>query len=549
MKKTLALFLFSFTFLISKAQDLKTNVENVKKYTKEVKLAKETINQELSNENGKSNALILKKTFTEAKGKSSSMEYHFDLGFFDISQLERSASKSEILVIIKTSDKLNAVQVLENGVLKNFTNAVEFHADNADDARELEKYLKNAIKIAKSESEENLKIPASFAEQCKTLEKNIKSYDVYGQVVEQSIAFDKTFKDRAIIKSKMIDNGKTDEKMYDFSFGDLSESLLELSIKGRTVSISGICADKNKFIRMTEKGKVTYEKEVRFFMENPSEAKSLSLILKKLISNAKKELQNRTPKESQNNQKALAGIADFEVNESQFTQSISKECVCSYKRNAVIKGKSVEESFVFNWGDLQDFEIEIKKDFPIIQAKTIDKLAFIVLTEKNEKKSFEKEITFYVPDVESARSLLPGAQALAKSCKQNIKAENFQWLAEKLKTANISDISQQLELQEAGNQSKWRLSTNETSGKKSIETVYEFNISDLDVTKNDFVVKGQNLAVTIITKDKEKLIKVTEDGKSSFENEIQLLMSNVEDVKKINATIKSILGKKTDGKM
>jgi hypothetical protein len=549
MKKIFIVFSFLVLNLNAFSQDLKSAVENVKKYTKEIKLAKETISQELSYEANTPGSLNLKKTFSEAKGKSSSKEYSFDLSFFDISQLKREASKSEILVIIKTSDKLSAVQVLENGVLKNFENAVEFHVDNADDARELEKYLKEAIKIAKTEFENSLKIPATLADQYKVLEKGIRSYDVYGQVLEQKIIFDKILKDRAILNSKLIDNGKTEELIYDFSFADLSESLTELNIKGRTIAITALCNDKNKYIRTTEKNKVSYDKEIKFYVEGPKEAKLLSLVLQKTIGNAKKELQARVGKESQVNPKALAAITDFQVNESQFTQSIGKECVCEYKRNAVIKGKSSEETFTFNWGDLQDFEIDVKKEFPIISAKTVDKLKFIALTEKNNKKSFEKEIDFYVADIEGVRALKQSLPALSKSCKQNVKGETFQWLSDKLKNANLDGISQKLELQEAGNQTKWRITVTETGGKKSSESVYEFNISDLDVSKNDFVVKGQNLALSIVCKDKEKLIKVIEDGKPSFQNEILILVSNAEDIKKINATIKGILGKKNDGKI
>jgi hypothetical protein len=546
MKKLLTLISIITLSISAVGQDLKSAVENVKKYTKEVKLAKETINQEISYQNNAPGTLTLKKTYSEAKGKASSKEYNFDLSFFDISQLKREASKTEILVIIKTSDKLNAVQILENGILKNFENAVEFNVDNADDARELEKYLKEAIKIAKAEFENSLKIPGGLAEQYKVIEKGIRSYDVYGQVLEQKISFDKTYKDRAVLNSKLIDNGKTEEMTYDFSFGDLSESLTELSIKGRTIAITAICSDKNKYIRTTEKNKISYEKEIKFYVENPKDAKYLSLVLQKIISNAKKEVQART---SQTNSKALAAISDFQVNESQFTQSISNECVCTYKRNAVVKGKSIEETFTFNWGDLQEFEIDVKKEFPVISAKTIDKLKFIALIEKNNKKSFEKEIDFYVADIEGVRALNQSLPALAKSCKQNVKGESFQWLADKLKNANLEGITQKLELQEAGNQTKWKLTVSETGTKKSKETVYEFNINDLDVSKNDFVVEGQNLAVSLLTKDKEKLVKVIIDGKPAFENEILFLVSNAEDVKKLNATVKGILGKKSDGKM
>ncbi len=78
--------------------------------------------------------------------------------------------------------------------------------------------------------------------------------------------------------------------------------------------------------------------------------------------------------------------------------------------------------------------------------------------------------------------------------------------------------------------------------KKTSEKLYEFNVYDLDVSKTKFEVEGQNLALTIDTKNKEKLIKQIEDGKPTFTNEMQFLVTNAEDVKKINITLKGMIG-------
>jgi outer membrane protein OmpA-like peptidoglycan-associated protein len=253
-------------------------------------------------------------------------------------------------------------------------------------------------------------------------------------------------------------------------------------------------------------------------------------------------MQNRMPKSSTVGLEVLNKISDFQVNETQYNQKATENCLCQYTRKGVIKGKSKEENFLFNFSDLTGFKIEVKKEYAVIAAKTIDNLKFVSKTDEKTKRSFDNEIELYMPDIEIARTMLAVLPAIATKCKESIRPENFDWLVTKLKNAELTDMTQTLSLQEPNNRAKWRFTVAKNGGKKTTEKVYEFNVYDLDVSKTKFEVEGQNLALTIDTKNKEKLLKQIEDGKPTFTNEMQFLVSNAEDVKKINITLKGMIG-------
>jgi outer membrane protein OmpA-like peptidoglycan-associated protein len=541
---TLLFFVFSFLYNWAQAQDLNTSLTEVKKYVKQIKLEKSSINQELEISGANPSEINMKVTLTDSKNKTSTEEYKFDLIFFDISQVKREDSKKELLIEMKTSNGFDAIQYLKNGKLEKYQDKVSIRVDNADDARELEKQLKAAITAAKSRFEASLKLPSTFNELQKYVESAIKSFEANGITVSQKTIRGNLYNDRVVIKSKIAGAKSDEDNSFDFSWADLAESSIEIKSAGKAVAIIASCTDKNEFIKKTDlgKNKTEYEKEVHFFVSTPTEAKILTSALQKFIPIARKEMQNRLPKNGSLGLEVLGKISDFQVNESQFNQKATETCLCQYTRKAVVNGKSKDENFLFNLSDLTGFKIDVKKEYAVIAAKTIDNLKFVSKTDEKTKRSFDNEIEIYMPDIETARTLLSVLPAISNKCKESIRPENFDWLVNKLKTAELSDMTQTLSLQEPNNRAKWRFMVAKNGGKKTSEKVYEFNVYDLDVTKTKFEVEGQNLALTIDTKNKEKLLKQIEDGKPTFTNEMQFLVSNAEDVKKINITLKGMIG-------
>jgi outer membrane protein OmpA-like peptidoglycan-associated protein len=538
------IFTLAFFCIKVKAQDLNASLSEVKKYVKEIKLEKSSLNQVLESNGANPSELTLKVTQTDSKNKSSSEEFKFDLIFFDIGQVKREDSKKELLIELKTTNGFDAVQYLKNGELQKYQDKISIRVDNADDARELEKHLKTAITAAKARFEANLKLPTTFTELQKYVESAIKSFEGNGISVAQKTIRGNLYNDRVVIKSKISGAKKDEDYSYDFSWGDIAESSIEIKAMGKAVAIVANTTDKNEFIKTLDlsKNNTGYEKEVHFFTATPTDAKILATALQKFIPLARKEMQNRIPKSGSLGLEVLSKISDFQINETQYNQKASENCLCQYTRNAVVKGKSKDENFLFNLSDLTGFKIEVKKEFPVISAKTIDNLKFVSMTDAKTKRSFDNEIQLFLPDIETARTLLASLLAISNKCKESIRPENFDWLVAKLKNAEVTDITQTLSLQEPTNRAKWRFTVAKNGGKKTTEKIYEFNVYDLDVTKTKFEVEGQNLALTIDTKNKEKLLKQIEDGKPTFTNEMQFLVNNAEDVKKINITLKGMIG-------
>lgn len=542
MKKLIQLS-FSVLFILNQnayCQDINTAIANVRQYVKDIKLEKESIGQKLDADPNDPLEMTLTITNTNAKGQSSIDMYRFNLAFFDLSQIKRNASKKQLAMELKTTDGLKAVGVTKNGKADKYTNELEFLCDNADDARDLEKALKEIVISAKKSWEASLKIPNDNAGLWNFVLTNIKNFKAQGIEANQKASQSIEFRDRIKIEFTKSEGKKAEDFSYDFSIGDLVESGLKIDISGNEVAFTASTADKADFVTFSEAKKIAYINEARILMANPSEAKKMQLAFQKLVPLARKELQNRLPKNTNGSFEGLKQITNFSVNQKQYNQSINADCICQYSTSNVEKGKSQSQNYQFNFSDLTDFKLDVDKDIVKIKAKTLENLEFVATTEKDKRK-FEKGLEFTLTDIEKARYLLAYLPSLSTKCKENLKPENFDWLVEKLKNAGATGFSQTLSLQEGGNRGKWKFAVTETASKKSSETVYEFNVFDLDMAKLDFVSKDQNLVLKIPTKKKEKLIKQTIDGKPTFTAETQFLLTNAEDAKKINVTIKEIV--------
>jgi outer membrane protein OmpA-like peptidoglycan-associated protein len=547
----------SFVFILSifsnafAQKDLKSLANQAQTLIKEIKLEKSVLGQKLEFNEQNPTEVTLTTTEQGAKGKTDVIIYNFNLVFFDVAKIERNASKKQLIMEMKTSDGLDAVSVIKNGKPDGYTDEIAFTMDNADDARDFEKVLKDLVSVSKSKWESILNMPADYAGLTKFVEGKIKDFTNMGVTLSQNAATNADYKYRTKISTQRAEDKKSEQKDYEFAWGDLNETSLKIDISGKTVGVSAKTVDKIRYIYEVSKKSSEYNDELMLLTVSPVEAKILLTAIQKLIPFARKDQQMLLAKNTSKSLDVLKLITDFQSNTIQYTQTIVPNCLVEYNRTGVEKGKTKEEKFSFNLGDLTDFKLKVEKDMVTITANTVDKLPFVKMIEKNEFK-YQKEIAFYVPDIEKSRVLLASLNGLANVCKQNIIPENFAWLTEKIKTTGVDNINQTLGLIEPTNKARWSLTANETGGKKSSEKIYEFNVYDLDVLKADYQIEKKNLAVRIKSKNNEKLIKIIADGKPTFTNEIQYLVTNAEDAKKINATMKAIASNYkllTDGKL
>lgn len=544
MKNILKFLLVFLSFLSQAQSNLKASLDKVKSYVKEIKLEKSTVNQQFSYESATPFDVKIAITTTDSKGKSTEELYEFNLGL--MGDIKRSASTKEMKVELASQKNLKVIRYTKGGEMENYENKVELLSENIDDARELEKNLKDAIAAAKTAWETSIKLPKEDLGALQTwLEQNIKDATAEKQTFKQTLKKSSTYKDRALLSLEENDGGpshgkKTTETQADFSWGDLNEGSAELKISGKEIYV--VAKSKNDYVRTQQGGTMKgYDDEIKIYAQTPSDGSILQMAIQKIIPLAKKELQIRLPKlaTKEDGFKVLKDrTKDFKVNESAYTQKITTTCLTTYDLKSETKGKAVEESFKFNFGDLSDYKLSVSKETIKITAKVADNKKFIQYTKDGALQNYDNSVDFIVGDLEDARYLVEALPAISKGCKTNITGGDFSSFVGKLKLTE--NPKQDLMLQD-GDKCKWKLTSTFSESKKSVESISEWNLYDIDPKKIDIEVSGKMVGITAYTLNKEKFIKLTKDSKPGFSSEINFIVKDIEDAQKSLATIKALV--------
>jgi hypothetical protein len=78
---------------------------------------------------------------------------------------------------------------------------------------------------------------------------------------------------------------------------------------------------------------------------------------------------------------------------------------------------------------------------------------------------------------------------------------------------------------------------------KTTEEIYEFSLSDLNKLMVDFKVNGKNISVVLVTKGKNKLVKVYKNGaQQAYGTDIEIMEDDVNTARSIVEAFKAALG-------
>lgn len=281
MKKYLTYCLVILPILTQAQGNLKSSLDKVKSYVKEIKLEKSTVNQQFSYDNGSPFNVKIVTSTTDSKGKSTEEIYEFNLGL--MGDVKRSASSKEMKVELSSRKGLKVIKYTKGGEAQNYENKLEILSDNVDDARELEKNFKDAIAAAKTAWEASVKLPKDDLTALQSwLEQNIKEVSTEKLSVKQSFKKGNTYKDRGTLISEKNDGKKTTQLQSDFSWGDFNDNGAELKISGKEVTV--IVKSKNDYVK-TQQGDVMkgYDDEIEISAASPTEGAVLQWLFRKLF--------------------------------------------------------------------------------------------------------------------------------------------------------------------------------------------------------------------------------------------------------------------------
>jgi hypothetical protein len=517
---------------------------------------KKTLVQSLKPDPQKPWRVVYTNTVTDAKGKKTQEQWEFNLADIDVNTVRWEDSKTKMEVTMRTVRGQKFIKRLENGEVDGYTSEIAIQAKGIDNAREIEKKIKDAIPLAKSGWEKDANIDNKPpAELIKLLAATIGETQGAGSTYKQKFEAAGATPDMMQLTVEQYDGkGMKERKTYKWSLGDMVEQNIKLSVSGQVAGVEVGTKRNLRWISLQEEEggskdvDYAYVNKLEIFVTDPDQGKLIMAMLSKLIPYGEEQIKARLPKPASATEtlgKMAATQQKFMKGDSEIDQKITTDCLAQLTaKEKDVKGGEVME-YAFHVSDLNErsVEIELGDDKAAVEVKTADKVDFIKVVKNGEQQNYDNELTFLFKDPESARlfeHLLPIA---IEQCRQNPPSgRDFGWLQKTLADAGSAKkgLTQKLELN-AGASCKWKFTQTIAGEKKTDEFLYEFNVYDLDPKLTEIKVSGQKLLLVVKTKQKQKIISVYENGKPSYAAELTMEVADVETAKVAKATLVQLL--------
>ncbi len=535
MKKIIFSFLFTcLSALIFAQADLTSTLEALKGQLVEVETKSASFSQTLEWGAEKPNLVTLTiQETSKKKGKEKVMSYVFGLQDVDVNAIRSKTNKDIVEVNIFMKSKQKLVVFSENAEFKNYVAKFKVFAENADNGKEIEKLLKQAVKEAKKYPSS---CPTTALEGYQWMKDNISDFSVGDIAKNQRLEINGSVVDYTLVtKGK-----KSKQEQWVFNLADLKKHSVKLQIKSKEFYVEVKTRRNLKYIRyQKEESKTSYTNKVRFYTADFEKAKCLLTVLESVIDDSEKNMKANRPTYSSADQ-ALAALAGYTgtvaMEKYKITQELKAACATTLVTSEE-KGssKAKDKEFKFNFVDMKPkkMEIKVKGDLVMLYLGTA-KNKLIQAYKDGELASYTNKMSIVAPDIETAKLMKIAAIASAEQCEKEVgfkgfasAKENFDWLEKTLKEHVVPEHEQRMELID-GENCKWKF-VSVKSGKKNVEEVFEFNLEDLAEKKVKWAISGKKLAIQINTKYKEKNIKYYKDGEpGNYKNSFSIEFIDLE---------------------
>ncbi len=544
-----ALLLFIFLPNAEQAEPLEGLLQQITEQVSEVKTEKYTYTQQFEYNKEQPYQINLRLIETSNKKRNSkTFLYQFNLGDIEPHQVHRKADKV-MKVLLRTVRSQPLIKVFEEGEQQNYEKELILYCDNVEVARELEALIKEAIPLAYAAWEKEIHLPTDRGGLMNWLKEQISTIEVGKESIRQKLEISEEYPDRIRMQVDKTDSkGNTATFIQNWSFGDIHSPSLKMNIKGKQVFVEAKTRRNLDYIQLSkEDGSNSFDNRFQIYAENPDKAKILLLAIDKLLPLAEEALKQRLPK-AITKEKALEGLTavvqSFNDGKNSYEQSIQADCQTQYIISKQSEKNSNSRTYLFHFEDLNKSAIKIKvgKSTIEIGTSTTQKQKLIQLSE-GDKSKFQGNLSFIVPDVETARKMEYFLAAVIDYCPQEIHPQSFEWLAEEVKTVFFQDkeISQSLQLTD-GNTCQLIYQRTEAGKKDILEENYELNWSDINENEIALTIDKNQPAINLEAVYKEKIFKYyNSKDKMDYRNEFTVFVKDIQTGKLAVKTVKDLV--------
>ena len=551
--RILFLFIFlSIQFNLLAQADLTTTISDLAKKIGPVSAAKFDYDQTLSTvDHPYSIKFYISQTNT--KGKTSEEEYYFNLADIAPSSVRYQTVKDIIRITIKTKNNQRFIKKIEDGKLSAYVNTIDMAAENAENAREIQQLFKDAIALSEEAIESNLNLE-NWGDGMNYILSNIKKATIGEATYTYAISQDPVVEPRITIDVKQSGGKNEADEVFRFNLADLNAKKVSVGVSGTTPYINLSTQNKQKYIYTSKNGtQGNYTDNIKLPCEEIDQAREWVAVFKYLISNAEENNKSWMP-ELSNGEQALTIFSQLvgkvEGKETTYQQTITATCPTVLNQKFDQKGTGVEETYVFNWADLDAKKCKVQISGPnlYLNLSTLNNQKLIQVSKNGEITEYTRSTKIMLPYIETGKAMEMAIEQIIPFCTKALEnlasswtpEEKMDWLKSNIKQVPFrgNDLNQTWDYQNQGDPCSFRLE--QTPSNKSITETIEFFGKDIDGKSIKMETSGKEIGLRVGTKNRQKLIKVIEEGEEKpYVSSILIIFDSIENTRIAMAILQS----------
>jgi hypothetical protein len=375
----------------------------------DVRLSKKEYIQKLTkNLDYTGNVKFEKSTVTE---KSSSTEtYVFNLSTLNANEINFDVSGEIFSISVETKAGLKNIKLLKDGVQKNYINKFSIVCGNIEQARDIQKVLKEIIPLAGT----------TFQKSIVRVKKVSQGVDLFnravGTIKTNEVEITQNFVGNYVLEFNRltVTDNKTIQESFTYNLIDIDQSLIGFGNKGQFLFLNVPVTGGENFIKYVAEGEQkSYTNALKIYVPNIEEAIILKHVLVNMIEICTAEYKKNSAKpvsETERFKKLQANVKELTVEDVTYRQEleiINDGTGLRFKNTTVTEKSDTEELFEVNLADLDVATVKIKTSGKNVSVSVTTNLAEKVIQyyEDGEIKAYQKTIEIRADGIENARSI------------------------------------------------------------------------------------------------------------------------------------------------
>ncbi len=354
-------------------------------------------------------SVTLNRTINSGKS-SKAYRYDFNLSTINPNRIMFKIDGAFFNLSVETKRKSKTIKVSQDGVQKSYINKITITCKNIEQARDIQKVLKEIIPLAEKEFNSSIKSISSISQGVEKLNELIATIESNKTTITQSFEGNciQTF-DQEDVTGK-----KTKHNIYNYNLVDLNKNKVNYASKSLFIVIELTTKAKNKFIKYTSNDELkNYTDKFKIYFSKVEDAIVAQKILVRIIELSAIDKENKFVKSNKSTmgQKLQEIVGEVAIGDKTFQQELSiKEDnkVVEFKNTVVTKKSSKEKLYEVNLSDLKAKTVRIKtsgKNVTVI-VKTVHLEKIIKYYENGTTKSYQNKIEIHATDIENARKIV-----------------------------------------------------------------------------------------------------------------------------------------------